>query len=124
MRQEDFFRALAMLSMASAGAGLALVGASVTGHLGASTTVEEFVSVPSTSAKGGSSDGSLSDEEIYKLDAPGVVEISAMDSRRLGSPRKAATGRPLGTGFVIDKAGHILTTSDLMSQRTAEVASC
>jgi S1-C subfamily serine protease len=115
MRQEDFFRALAMLSVASAGAGLALVGASVTGHLGASTTVEEFVSVPSTSAKGGSSDGSLSDEEIYKLDAPGVVEISAMDSRRRGSPRTAATVRPLGTGFVIDKAGHILTTSDLIA---------
>jgi len=115
MRQEDFFRGLAMLSLASAGAGLALVGASVTGHLGASTTVEEFVSVPSSAIRGGPSNGSLSDEEIYKLDAPGVVEISAMGSGRRGSSGTPASVRPLGTGFVIDKAGHILTTSDLIA---------
>jgi len=120
MRQEDFFRALALVSMASAGAGLALVGASLTGHLGASTTVEEFVSVPAlSSAKSDSSNGSLSVEEIYKLDAPGVVEISATDlgprGSRPGSPRALESVRPLGTGFVIDKAGHILTTSDLIA---------
>jgi 2-alkenal reductase len=113
MRQADFFRALALLSVASAGAGLALVGASVTGHLGAITTVEEFVSVPASSpAKSDATNGSLSIEQIYKLDSPGVVEISAT---ALG-PRRTRPGgglavRPLGTGFVIDKAGHVLTTS-------------
>jgi S1-C subfamily serine protease len=117
MRQGDFFRALALLSVASAGAGLALVGASVTGHLGAITTVEEFVSVPSSSpARSDSSNGSLSIEEIYKLDSPGVVEISATSSApRSAKPGTLETVRPLGTGFVIDKAGHVLTTSDLIA---------
>src|ERR1700691_3277945 len=103
MRQADFYRALALLSVASAGAGLALVGASVTGHLGAITTVEEFVSVPSSSpARSDSSNGSLSIEEIYKLDSPGVVEISATSSApRSAKPGTLETVRPLGTGFVI-----------------------
>lgn len=106
-----------MLSMASAGAGLALIVASVTGHLGASTTVEEFVSVPSSSARSAGASGVLSVEQIYQLDAPGVVEISSITaiprSHRAGAVSSAA--RPLGSGFVLDKTGHILTTSDVIA---------
>lgn len=118
MRQGDFFRILALFSMASAGAGLALLAASLTGHLGASTTVEEFVSVPASPTTPTSTDGDLSVQQIYQLDAPGVVEISAIApssrGRRSGGSVAVATIRPLGSGFVIDKTGHILTTRDVI----------
>ena len=47
--------------------------------------------------------GALTAEQIYKRDAPGVVQVTATDRGDRGS------GQSLGSGFVIDKAGHIVT---------------
>jgi S1-C subfamily serine protease len=118
MRQGDFFRVLAGLAIAGAGGAIALVGAELVGELGATTTVEQFVSQPAlfTSTAHTTAAG-LSVAEIYRLDAPGVVEISATPTHGAGA------GRPLGSGFVIDKAGHILTASEVIgTARSVEVS--
>jgi S1-C subfamily serine protease len=104
---------------AVAGAGLALGGAALFGGLGGSTTtVREVVSPPSASPASFSSTKSLSINEIYRRDAPGVVQVTSTSVIRVspdpffGNPfGLPATERQqaLGSGFVIDKAGHIVT---------------
>ncbi|MGH9099550.1 MAG: S1C family serine protease [Acidimicrobiales bacterium] len=121
MKEGDVLRLLAVVASAGVGALLALVAAEVTGNLGGITTVEQFVPQPvaASSAGGAVSDlgTALSVERIYRLDAPGVVEISTPAS----SPRAAP--RLLGSGFVIDKAGHILTSSNVIGlARDVEVS--
>ena len=49
--------------------------------------------------------GVLSVAEIYRLDAPGVVEIERRSRPSGVAGRPASRVRPLGSGFVIDKAG-------------------
>ncbi len=108
MRQAEFLRSLAVVGVAGVGALIALAAAALTGNLGATTTIEQFLAQSDSGQAQGllsHRDGAaLTVAEIYRLDAPGVVEISA----------RLAT-RPLGSGFVIDKAGHILTTSGVIS---------
>ena len=65
----------------------------------------------------GTSGGALSLRDIYKNDAPGVVQVTTTTT--VESPRSNWFGnsfvpgtevqRSLGSGFVIDKAGHIVT---------------
>lgn len=114
------FRALELLVVAAVGGALALGGAAVLGKLGSDTTIEQIsrplvgsgtsasVQVPSTAK-------ALSAEEIYRRDAPGVVQITAtgiapaqIDPYNL-LPATPQTEQSLGSGFVIDKAGHIVT---------------
>jgi S1-C subfamily serine protease len=52
-------------------------------------------------------DGALSINEIYERAAPGVVQVSA--TRRTADAFGGGTPTQLGSGFVIDKAGHIVT---------------
>lgn len=125
MKQGDFWRIPGLVSIASAGAGLALVGASLSGHFGSTTTIEEFVpSATSTSARAESaSSGALTIQQIYERDAPGVVAISASVSSRSSGGMTTMTIRPLGSGFVIDKAGHIVTGSNVVgAERRVEVS--
>jgi len=109
MQQGEFIRAGAWLAVAGAGAGLALAGAALTGNLGSSTTVEEVTTPPATASTLGTPASGLTVQEIFRLDAPGVVRIT--DS----SP---APRRSLGSGFVIDKAGHIVTSNLAVSGAT------
>src|SRR5262245_37175442 len=97
------FRAAASLGIAAVGGGVSLLGAGVTGHLGTSTKVSEVLmstvpveNVPSRE---------LSIEQLYRRDAPGVVQIVAM----------SRSHRTLGSGFVIDKAGHIVTNEHVVA---------
>ncbi|HTC24889.1 MAG TPA: trypsin-like peptidase domain-containing protein, partial [Gemmatimonadales bacterium] len=53
--------------------------------------------------------GNLSVQEIYRQDAPGVVQITG--SRGPLVATGARTSEELGSGFVIDKAGHIVTSN-------------
>jgi S1-C subfamily serine protease len=109
MQQGDLIRTGMFVAAAGVGAVLTLAGAELTGRLGSSTTVEQITSTPAQASKIGSSSsqGDLSVQQIYRLDSPGVVQIS---SRR---PSPSAGG--LGSGFVIDKAGHILTSNHVIS---------
>jgi S1-C subfamily serine protease len=76
------------------------------------------VTVPATapSAKGG-----LTNEEIYTRDAPGVVQITATSTVQTQTdpfgflPPTSQTEQALGSGFVLDKAGHIVTNEHVVA---------
>jgi S1-C subfamily serine protease len=98
-------RFVELLVVAVVGGALALGGAALLGKLGSHTTIQQV------SPLGGGGVGAvtlqapattgLTAEQIYKRDAPGVVQVTASDPTQ-GS-------ESLGSGFVIDKAGHIVT---------------
>src|SRR5437899_2939527 len=105
-----------LLAVALVGGGLALGGAALFGKLGNNTTIEQVsplaqgtglgnVALQALPAKG------LTPERIYRQDAPGVVQITATSVTHTVDPFNFApstqTEQALGSGFVIDKAGHI-----------------
>jgi len=98
-------RFLELAVVAVVGGALALVGAALQGKPGSHTTIQQV----SPLGGGGVGNvtlqappaGALTAEQIYARDAPGVVQITATDPTQ-GS-------ESLGSGFVIDKAGHIVT---------------
>ena len=96
-------RAAELLLVAVVGAILALGGASLVGKLGSRTTIQQVTPL----AGGGLGNVALqapthglTAEQIYRRDAPGVVQITATN---------ATQGQALGSGFVIDRAGHVIT---------------
>jgi S1-C subfamily serine protease len=98
-------RVLELAVVAIIGGALALGGAALLGKLGSRTTIQQIsplggggvgnvmLQAPTT--------GALTAEQIYKRDAPGVVKVTATDA--------SSGSESLGSGFVIDKAGHIVT---------------
>jgi S1-C subfamily serine protease len=106
-----------LLAAALAGAAATLGGASLLGQLGGGTTVEQIVtpapSVPASFARG----KALTINQVYRRSAPGVVQITSTSVVNI--PQDPFFGNPfapqqekqqsLGSGFVIDKAGHIVT---------------
>jgi S1-C subfamily serine protease len=108
------------------GAVLALVGAALLGKLGSSTTIQQVsplvqggglgnVALQAPTTKG------LTPERIYRQDAPGVVQITATSVTQttdpLGQP-SSQTQQSLGSGFVIDKTGHIVTNYHVVQGAT------
>ena len=93
------------------GGALAVGAAALFGGFSASTTTVVTEAAPSAS-EGVSSGKSMSIAEIYRRAAPGVVQIT---STIKGSPSsfqgqfQAPQQQDLGSGFVLDKAGHIVT---------------
>jgi S1-C subfamily serine protease len=110
-------RAVGLFTAAVLGGGVALGGAAALGKLGEHTTVIREEAVPTSSApvvalqqgKG------MSINEIYRASAPAVVHIETTSRTQqpsdfFGNPfGTTQTQRALGSGFVIDKAGHIVT---------------
>jgi S1-C subfamily serine protease len=97
-------RAAELAFVALLGGGIALGGAALLGELGSHTTIQQVSplgggGVGSVTLQAPSTTGALTAEQIYKRDSPGVVQITATT---LGA-------ESLGSGFVIDKAGHIVT---------------
>jgi S1-C subfamily serine protease len=96
---------LELAAVAVVGGALALGGAALFGKLGSRTTIQQV------SPLGGGGVGNvmlqaptsaaLTAEQIYKRAAPGVVKVTATDA--------SSGSESLGSGFVIDKAGHIVT---------------
>ncbi len=110
-------RGAPLLAAGAIGAGIAFGIGTAVGLGGSETTVvqQQVSSGTQTAAAEGTtppatftSEGeNLSIEEIYKRASPGVVEIRATSQGNdggFGSVQEA-----LGSGFVIDKAGHIVT---------------
>ncbi len=110
-------RAVELLVVAVAGAALALGGAAAFGKLGATTTVEQVTRSTGivTTSQTTTSGKALTAEQIYRRDAPGVVQITATSVSQVSTdpfnllPTTPQTSESLGSGFVIDKAGHIVT---------------
>jgi S1-C subfamily serine protease len=109
-------RAAETLAVAVSGGVLALGGASLLGKLGSHTTIEQVTppqTVPTTFRSPAA--GGLTPEVIYQRDAPGVVQITATSVTESPAdpfnllPSTPETTQSLGSGFVIDRAGHIVT---------------
>jgi S1-C subfamily serine protease len=111
--------AAGLLVAAVLGAGLALGGAAIFGDLGKTTTIREIQAAASPAAATAiSGNGArLSINDIYKRAAPGVVQVTS--TTIVNVPADPFFGNPLvpqqqrqqslGSGFVVDKAGHIVT---------------
>ena len=111
-------RTASAVCVAAAGGGIALGVAAVTGNLGKSETVRELESMPIASAPAAfQRTGSLTIHDVYKRAAPGVVQVTTTSTVSLPSDPffadpfqpQTQTQQALGSGFVIDKAGHIVT---------------
>ena len=113
----------ALVGAGAAGAAIAVGIVAAVGSLGGATTVRELVEAdsqqpPDPSSFAGSAKA-LTIHEIYARAAPGVVQVTAtrrvavesdpfLDPFGFGGTT-AETQQALGSGFVIDKAGHVVT---------------
>ncbi len=109
-------RAAGLFAAAVLGGGVALGGAAALGKVGDHTTVIRQEAVPNSSAPVLFEQGkAMSINEIYRASAPAVVHIETTSRAQqpsdfFGNPfGTTQTQRALGSGFVIDKAGHIVT---------------
>jgi S1-C subfamily serine protease len=104
---------------------IALGGAALFGKLDNKTVIEQ-VSPIGTSSVGNVTltpppARGLTSEAIYKRDAPGVVQITATSVTTTPAdpfgftPAQKQTQESLGSGFVIDKAGHIVTNEHVIA---------
>ncbi len=111
-------RAAGLTLAAALGAGLALGGAALFGDLGTSTTTVREVqnAAPAPDSVAFQSGRALSIHDVYTRDAPGVVQVTTTSV--VQTPANPLFGNPfptqqtqqaLGSGFVLDKAGHIVT---------------
>ena len=115
-------RAAELVAAAIVGAGVTLGGVAVFAGLdGHTTTVREIVSSGASSAPAAFRTGRpLSINQIYRSAAPGVVQVTSTSVVKVdnnsnpfgfqipGFPQQQ-TQRALGSGFVLDKGGHIVT---------------
>ena len=110
-------RPIAALAAASLlGGGAALVGAWALGAFDASTTVVEATPIANEQSGASSSTGSTAIDvgAIYRQSGPGVVQITstsrgATSTDVFGNVLPGRAQQALGSGFVIDKDGHIVT---------------
>jgi S1-C subfamily serine protease len=120
-------RAVGPIAAALLGGGVALVGAAALGKLGEKTTIIREEVAPNSIAPASFQTGKReSINAIYRASAPGVVHIETttrvaqQDDPFFGDPFGAAqTQRALGSGFVLDKAGHIVTNFHVVRGATA-----
>lgn len=107
-----------LAAAALAGAGIAVgIVAGFGGLSQRSATVREVVNVPAQNASLRTSNRPLTIHEIYERAAPGVVQVTSTTLIKtapdpfldpFGGPQTEEQ-KALGSGFVIDKAGHIVT---------------
>jgi S1-C subfamily serine protease len=111
--------AAGFVAAAGLGAGIALGGAALLGGFSKSTTtVRELQPIQASPSAASFQQGKpLSVNEIYRKAAPGVVQVTA--TQVVNSPSvdpffgfpvpQTQRQEALGSGFVVDKAGHIIT---------------
>src|SRR5215210_1552697 len=104
-------RIAALFAAALLGGGAAVgIGAAVDSNPTSTvvSTVEAAGSAPASFAKT-SDDGSKSIQDVYASAGPGVVQVTSTSVVSQDPFFGAQEARSLGSGFVIDKAGHIVT---------------
>jgi S1-C subfamily serine protease len=110
-------RTAGLASVALLGGLVALGGVALTGDLGGGTTTVVRSSPSPAAAAPVATNDRLSVREIYSRAAPGVVQITSTagtdDTPTIVPAGPSSPSLPpeqaLGSGFVIDKAGHIVT---------------
>jgi S1-C subfamily serine protease len=121
-------RAAGLIVAALLGGGVALGGAAVLGKLGEKTTVIREVAAAGAPAPAAFQQNGQrkSINGIYRMSAPGVVHIETTskvpqsDDPFFGNPfGTRETQRALGSGFVIDKAGHVVTNYHVVRGATS-----
>jgi S1-C subfamily serine protease len=116
---------LAALTAASViGGGAALAGAWALGAFDESASVTEATPI-SSSAGSGTPTGATSIDvaDIYRRNAPGVVQITTTSRGQgstdpFGNDVPGQTQQALGSGFVIDKEGHVVTNFHVVDGAT------
>ena len=115
MNRANVARTAGLAAASLLGGLVALGGAALTGDLGGgTTTVVRTSPVPAAAAQVAAREG-LTVGEIYSRAAPGVVQITSTDTAVQDTPSlspglpQAPSQQALGSGFVIDKSGHIVT---------------
>jgi S1-C subfamily serine protease len=104
---------------------VALLAAGVGGGTTTKTVIQQSpVATSKSASSGSSSEGALTAHDIYERDAPGVVFIRSRIVQDVASPFDFGTpqqqqSEATGTGFVIDKAGHILTNYHVIAGASA-----
>jgi S1-C subfamily serine protease len=96
---------------------MALGGAAVVGAFDstpATTVIQVSKGAPSTTAPVPAAGAALTVNQIYRRSGPGVVQITST----LGAAGQRS-GRSLGSGFVIDKQGHIVTNYHVVNGATS-----
>jgi S1-C subfamily serine protease len=120
--KEVLIGAGALCAAAVLGGGVALGGAAAFGDLGGkTTTIREFQPQLSAASAAAPARG-LSIREIYQRSAPGVVHVTSTSVVNVPADPFFGNVFPtqqrrqsLGSGFVIDKAGHIVTNYHVVS---------
>jgi len=101
----------ALFAAAVLGGGVAVAAVALLGGLdtASSTVVTETVETPTAAGSTGSR--GMSVNEIYQRSAPGVVRVTATTSTTATDSfgGVSPSSQAIGSGFVIDKAGHIVT---------------
>ena len=113
-RRATLSRAAALAAVSLLGGLVALGAASLTGDLGGGTTTVVRTSAAPAAAFPVADGGGFTVSEIYARSASGVVQITSTSTPADGDPLVTPfdQGEPqqaLGSGFVIDKTGHIVT---------------
>jgi S1-C subfamily serine protease len=110
-----------MLAAAAAlGAGAALGGAAAIGAFddGSSTTiVQQSSAEPTTVPTSGAA--ALTINEIYRRSGPGVVQITSTLGSDSTTGQFQPSGQALGSGFVLDTDGHIVTNFHVIDGATS-----
>jgi S1-C subfamily serine protease len=114
-------RAAALVAAAVVGGALVLGGAAALGKLDSRTTVVREPSVGAQSeAAAFNQPKSLSINNVYREAAPGVVHITAITKVQqpadpfFGTPGGTQQETAIGSGFVIDKSGHLVTNDHVV----------
>ena len=109
-RARAALRAATYVAAGLAGGALALAGAGAFGWAGTTTTVPVPIAGGVTASVGFASGETLTPGEVYSQSSPGVVQVVARGPLQADPfdpfPERE---RSLGSGFVIDIAGHIVT---------------
>jgi S1-C subfamily serine protease len=117
-RATTLYRSVGLATVGLLGGLVALGGVALTGDLGGGTTTVVRTSPSPAAAAPVADSNRLSVREIYSRAASGVVQITSTsgntEDNPSGSPvpsdqSPAQPQQALGSGFVIDKAGHIVT---------------
>ncbi|MGH3072008.1 MAG: S1C family serine protease [Gaiellaceae bacterium] len=113
-RRATLSRAATLLAASLLGGLIALGAVATSGDLGGGTTTVVGSSPVPTPSAPVADDDALTVSEIYARAAPGVVQITSTSTPAEDDPLVLPFDEPepqqaLGSGFVIDKTGHIVT---------------